>query len=195
VLNHQSLDLGDRLPTLVAGRVRLRWLTDADVPALFAIFGDAEVTRYWGLAVLPDLAAATVLLETIHREFHARTLFQWGVETTDGQLVGTCTLARIDPVNHRAELGFALGRAFWGRGYMAAALPTLLEFAFGRLGLQRICADADPQNAPSIRVLERLGFVREGLLRQHYFVQGKPQDALVYGLLKSEWARVRAPAP
>jgi ribosomal-protein-alanine N-acetyltransferase len=194
VLNNQSLDLGDRLPTLDAGRVRLRWLTDADVPALFAIFGDAEVTRYWGLAVLPDLAAATVLLETIHREFHARTLFQWGVETTDGQLVGTCTLARLDAINRRAELGFALGRAFWGRGYMAAALPTLLEFAFGRLGLHRICADADPQNAPSVRVLVRLGFVREGLLRQHYFVQGEPQDALVYGLLKSEWARVRAPA-
>ncbi|HXI51903.1 MAG TPA: GNAT family protein, partial [Candidatus Saccharimonadales bacterium] len=78
---------------------------------------------------------------------------------------------------------------------MAAALPTLLEFAFGRLGLQRVCADADPQNTPSIRVLERLGFVREGLLRQHYFVQGEAQDALVYGLLKSEWACVRAPAP
>src|SRR5262252_5125831 len=92
-------ELGDRLPTLDAGRVRLRWLTDADVPALFAIFGDPEVTRYWGFAVLPD----------VHREFRAGTLLQWGVEVTGGPLVGTCTLARLDPANRRAELGFALG--------------------------------------------------------------------------------------
>jgi RimJ/RimL family protein N-acetyltransferase len=62
-----------------------------------------------------------------------------------------------------------------------------LEFAFGRLGLHRVFADTDPRNAPSIRVLERLGFRREGLLREHYLVQDEPQDAVVYGLLRSEW--------
>jgi RimJ/RimL family protein N-acetyltransferase len=187
-------DLGDRLPTLDAGRVRLRWLTDADVPALFAIFGDPEVTRFWGSAVLPDLAAAAVLLADIHRAFRAGTLFQWGVEASGGQLVGTCTLARLDPANWRAEPGFALGRAFWGRGYMTAALPAVLEFAFARLGLHRVFADTDPRNAPSIRALERLGFLREGVLREHYLVQGEPQDAVVYGVLRSEWAGNAEPA-
>jgi ribosomal-protein-alanine N-acetyltransferase len=119
-------ELGDRLPTLDAGRVRLRRLTDADLPALFAIFGDPEVTRYWGFAVLPDLAAAAALLADIHREFRAGTLFQWGVEAAGGLLVGTCTLAGLDSANRRAGLGFALGRAFWGRGYIAAALPAVL---------------------------------------------------------------------
>ncbi len=188
-MTEAAFELGDHLPTLDAGRVRLRWLTDADVPALFAIFGDPEVTRYWGFAVLPDLAAAAALLADIHREFRAGTLFQWGVEATDGPLVGTCTLARLDSANRRAELGFALGRAFWGRGYMAAVLPAVLEFAFGQLGLHRVFADTDPRNAPSIRALERLGFLREGVLREHYLVQGEPQDAVVYGLLRPEWAR------
>jgi ribosomal-protein-alanine N-acetyltransferase len=186
--------IGDRFPTLDAGRVRLRWLTDADVPALFAIFGDPEVTRYWGFAALPNLSAASALLAEIHGGFRTGTLFQWGVEATDGPLVGTCTLAGVDPSNRRAELGFALGRGFWGRGYMAAALPAVLEFAFGRLGLHRVFADAEPHNAPSIRALERLGFVREGFLREHYLVQGAPQDAIIYGLLKSEWARGARPA-
>jgi len=186
-MTEAGFELGDRLPTLDAGRVRLRWLTDADVPALFAIFGDAEVTRYWGFAALPDLAAAAALLADIHRGFRAGTLFQWGVEAPGGPLVGACTLARLDPANRRAELGFALGRAFWGRGYMTAALPAVLEFALGRLGLHRVFADTDPRNAPSIRVLERLGFLREGLLREHYLVQSEPQDAVVYGLLRSEW--------
>lgn len=182
-----GFDLGDRLPTLDAGRVRLRWLTDADVPELFAVFGDPEVTRYWGFATLPDLAAASALLTDIRNQFQAGTLFQWGVESGN-QVVGTCTLASLDPVNRRAELGFALGRVHQGRGHMAAALPAVLSFAFGTLGLHRVYADTDPRNAPSIRALERLRFHREGLLRQHYLVAGEPQDAVVYGLLRSEWA-------
>lgn len=145
--------------------------------------------------MLSDLAGAAALLEDIHQQFRAGTLFQWGVEVNRHLLVGTCTLAYIDRVNRRAELGFALGRAYWGRGYMAAALPVVLDFAFCRLGLHRVFADADPRNAPSIRALERQGFRREGLLRHHYLVQGEPQDAVVYGLLQSEWAQNTARAP
>jgi len=179
-------NLPDRLPTIDAGRVRLRALSDQDTAALFAIFGDPEVTRYFGFAALEDLAAAAALLADVHEGFRTGTLFQWGVETTDGALVGTCTLARLDAANRRAELGFALGRVYWGQGYMAAALPALLAFAFQRLELHRVFADVDPRNAPSIRALERLGFVREGHLREHYLVQGEPQDAILYGLLRSQ---------
>jgi RimJ/RimL family protein N-acetyltransferase len=179
---------GDRLPTLEAGRVRLRWLTEADIPALFGIFGDPEVTRFWGFAVLRNPTDAAALLQEIHRGFHAGSLFQWGVETAEGLLVGTCTLSQIDTANRRAELGFALGKTFWGQGYMSAALPALLQFAFNQLGLLRIFADVDPRNARSIHALERLGFRKEGVLRQHYWVQAEPQDAVVYGLLRSEWA-------
>jgi ribosomal-protein-alanine N-acetyltransferase len=182
-----AFDVGQTLPTLPAERVRLRWLTIADIPALFTIFGDAEVTRYWGFATLPDLAAAEALLAEIHWQFHQRTLFQWGMEVVGtGEVVGTCTLAGLDAANRRADLGYALGRAFWGRGYMAEILPPLLRFAFADLDLHRVTADADPRNERSIRILERLGFRREGYLREHYLVQGKVQDAVVYGLLRSE---------
>src|SRR5690554_5577650 len=101
-----GFDLGKRLPTLDAGPVRLRWLTEADVTALFAIFGDPEVTRYWGFGTLPDVDAAAALLADIHAQFRARTLLQWGVEA-EGVVVGTCTLAALDLDNRRAELGFA----------------------------------------------------------------------------------------
>ncbi len=156
---------------------------------LFAIFGDREVTRYFGISVLPDVGAAEALLAEIHRGFRDGVLYQWGVETPDGALVGTCTLARIDRINRRAELGFALRRACWGRGYMAAALPAVLAYAFEQLELHRVVADTDPRTAPSIRALERLGFIREGVLREHYLVQGEIQDAILYGLLRSEWSR------
>lgn len=183
-----SFDFGAVLPSLSARRVRLRCLTDQDVPSLFTILGDREVTRYWGHDVLSSVHAATMLLEEIHNKFVDRTLFQWGVALLDTDVViGTCTLAFLDARNRRAELGFALARAHWGQGYMSEALPTLLGFGFGEMHLHRIWADTDPRNIPSIRVLARLGFRREGFLREHYFVDGEPQHAIVYGLLRSDW--------
>jgi RimJ/RimL family protein N-acetyltransferase len=89
-------------------------------------------------------------------------------------VVGTCTLADIDHVNRRAELGFVLARAFWGQGYTAVALPAVIDFSFHRLELHRLQADTDPRNGPSMRLLQRCGFRREGLLREHYLVQGGP---------------------
>jgi RimJ/RimL family protein N-acetyltransferase len=182
-----SFDLGDRLPTIAAGRVRLRWLMDDDVSALLTVFGDSEVMRYWSHGPLADVPAARKYLDLIRECFARRELFQWGVElATNGEIIGTCTLAELSTEHRRAELGFALARSHWGRGYMREALPALLDFAFDRLELARITADADPRNDRSIRLLQRLGFQTEGSLRQHYLVNGEWQDAVLFGLLSSE---------
>jgi [ribosomal protein S5]-alanine N-acetyltransferase len=184
------LPSADRLPSLHTPRLTLRWLSEADLPALFEIFADPEVARYWSRPPLPDRAAARALLHEIHGYFAERTLFQWGIaRAEDDGVVGTCTLASLDPMHRRAELGFALGRAHWGRGYVAEALPALLDFAFGELALHRLEADVDPRNAASIRALERLGFQREGYLRERYLLGGEAQDAVFYGLLRTEWRR------
>jgi RimJ/RimL family protein N-acetyltransferase len=178
----------EHLPTLPTARLRLRAITPSDVPALLAIFGDAEVCRYWSRPPLPDAAAAVALHAEIAQSFAERTLFQWGIaERESDVVVGTCTLAALSPEHRRAELGFALARAAWGRGYVAEALPALLAFAFGTLGLHRLEADADPRNAGSIRALERLGFVREGHQRERYHLMDEWQDAVLYGLLRREW--------
>jgi RimJ/RimL family protein N-acetyltransferase len=186
----------DRLPTLDTARLRLRWLTPADVPALFAVFGDRAVCRYWSRPALPDLAAAAALQEEVAACFAARSLFQWGIAERDtDRVVGTCTLASLSAEHRRAEVGYALAHAAWGRGYLAEALPALLAFAFDTLGLHRIEADVDPRNAPSLRALERVGFRREGLLRERYHLAGEVQDAVVYGLLRPEWAAAAGTGP
>ena len=186
----------DQLPTIATRRLHLRWLTPADVPALFAVFGDPAVCRYWSRPALPDLAAAAALQREIAACFADRSLFQWGIaEQGTNAVVGTCTLAALSPEHERAEVGFALARSAWGRGYLAEALPALLAFAFGTLALHRIEADVDPRNARSIRVLEGAGFRREGQLRERYRMAGERQDALLYGLLRHEWgAAPGAPA-
>lgn len=180
----------DRLPTLDTPRLHLRWLTADDAPALLAIFGDPEVCRYWSRPPLADLADAHALQAEIAAAFAERSLFQWGIARRGtGQLVGTCTLASLSAAHARAEVGFALARACWGRGYVAEALPAMVRFAFGALGLHRLEADADPRNAASIRALERVGFVREGHQRERYWMSGEWQDAVLFALLGREWRR------
>ena len=175
------------MPTLDTERLRLRMVREEDAEALFDVFGDADVTRYWSHPPLRDLDAARALVAEIHGLWRARTLLQWGIATrTDDRVVGTATLAEWNRAHRRAEIGFALGRAHWKRGYVAEALPAVCGFGFERMGLHRIEADTDPRNEGSIRALERLGFRREGHLRQRYFQHGEHQDALVYGLLAGE---------
>jgi RimJ/RimL family protein N-acetyltransferase len=184
---------GDRLPTLPAGRVRLRWLEPLDAGALLEIFGDPAVMRYWSSPPLPDRRAAEDLLAEIHACFERRELFQWGVALAENdRVIGTCTLAWLHAESRRAELGFALGRAHWGHGYMSEALLALLDFAFGPLGLRRLEADIDPRNESSLRLVERLGFMREGLLRERWLTAGEVQDSVFFGLLSRDWPASRA---
>jgi [ribosomal protein S5]-alanine N-acetyltransferase len=179
---------GDELPTIPAGRVRLRPLADGDVPALFAVFSDEQVMRYWSTPPMREVAEAQALLDEIRSTFLQRSLFQWGVaRVEDDRVVGTCTLFNIDKRNRRAEIGYALARDCWGRGLMREALGALIDYAFGPLDLTRLEADVDPRNAPSIRIVERLGFVREGLLRERWHVGGETQDSVILGLLRREW--------
>lgn len=183
------LDDASQLPTIPTTRLTLRWLVPNDVPALWRIFGDPEVCRYWSRPALRDLDAARALHAEIGRLFEDRSLFQWGIaERATDRVVGTCTLAALSAEHRRAELGFALAREVWGRGYVAEVLPALVAFAFDTLGLHRLEADVDPRNAGSIRALERVGFQPEGYLRERYFLNEEVQDARLYGLLRHEWA-------
>jgi RimJ/RimL family protein N-acetyltransferase len=178
----------DRLPTLTTERLTLRWLTPADVPALFAVFGDPEVCRYWSRPAMPDVGAAAALQQEVEALFAARTLFQWGVTVTGRhEVIGTATLSALSAEHGRAEVGYALGRAAWGRGYATEALRALAAFAFGPLGLRRLEADVDPRNERSLQVLARLGFRAEGLQRGRYVIGGEVQDAALFGLLREEW--------
>jgi RimJ/RimL family protein N-acetyltransferase len=179
---------GLRLPTLEGTRVRLRWLEPADVGALYGVFSNSEVMRYWCWPAYEREEQARELLAQIERAFREKSLFQWGIALrADDHVIGTCTLAHVDASNLRAELGYALARDHWRCGLMGEALALLLAFAFGELHLRRLEADVDPRNAASIRSLERLGFRREGYLRERWCVNGEIQDALFYGLLRREW--------
>lgn len=182
------------LPEIAAVRVKLRALTEADVPALFSVFSDQEVMRYWSSEPMESPDQARTLLNEIHAGFAARSLFQWGVALRESDtVIGTCTVYRVDARNRRAEIGFALAREQWGKGLMREALAALLEYGFTTLDLHRVEADVDPENAASLRLLERLGFRREGYLRERWLVGGEVHDSVILGLLRQEWREGRPP--
>lgn len=181
-----------RLPTLSASRLQLRWITPADEEALYEIFSNPDVMRYWSRTPFTHFGEATELRQAIEKCFAEQSLFQWGIaQKGDDRVIGTCTISHIDRSNGRAELGYALGRAHWGKGLMREALDVLVDFAFGELGLRRLEADVDPDNTASVKMLERLGFQREGYMRERWAVGGAVQDSLFYGLLKREWEAAR----
>lgn len=183
-------DWGDQLPVLNGHRVVLRPLALTDAPAIFEIFGDPRVMRYWLSGPLEDLNAARASISDIHECFRRRTHFQWGVaRLEDDHIIGTGTLFNLETEHRRVEVGYALAHSFWGQGYATETVAMLLEFAFSTLGLHRVEADVDPRNKRSVRVLERQGFEREGYFRERYRVRGEIQDGVFLGLLRHEWKR------
>jgi ribosomal-protein-alanine N-acetyltransferase len=105
----------------------------------------------------------------------------------DEMLLGGMTLANVRRgVAQAGSLGYWMGAPFAGRGYMTAAVEALIPFAFGALRLHRLEAACIPSNTASIRLLERSGFVREGMARQYLCINGLWQDHLLYGLVGTD---------
>ena len=176
------------LPTITTPRIVLRWISEEDVDGLFEVFSDPKVMRYWSSGPLADREAAAALQREIADSNEKETLIKWGLALRDSNLViGTTTLFNLNLDNGRAEIGYAMASSYWGKGYMNEALSALVSHAFEVMNLRRLEADVDPRNDASIRTLERLGFQREGFLRERWHVCGEIQDALFYGLLRREW--------
>ncbi|WP_235856966.1 GNAT family N-acetyltransferase [Occultella glacieicola] len=107
---------------------------------------------------------------------------------SDGTFVGWCTFNSWDADFRSASLGYCLKEAAWGHGYATEAARVLLQWAFDTLDLNRVQSETDTRNGASARVLEKLGFVREGTLRADCIVNGAVSDSWVYGLLRRDWA-------
>lgn len=175
-------------PVLESDRIRLRGLREDDVDGLYALFSDPRVMRFWSRGPMTQHAEALDCAKTILDGFAQRTVLNWLVaDPATDKMLGTCTLYEINAAHARAGLGYALMPDFWGKGLAGEAATLAISYGFLELGLHRIEADTEPNNRRSNAVLDRLGFRREGLLRQRFHHPDGIQDSLVFGLLKSEW--------
>lgn len=99
----------------------------------------------------------------------------------------TCCLGSFDKDAKRAEIGYAISQEQWGKGYATEATKQILSYGFKNLKLNRIEATITPGNDSSVKVLEKSGFEREGLVRQRDLLKGKLVDGIIMGLLASEF--------
>lgn len=174
-------------PILKTGRLTLRQFRLADAPDVLVFRGDPHVQRFNG-PVYESLEEARASIRRAHEEYATRTGITWAV-TFHGEDVALGGFAFHDWSHHhrRAEVGYDLARAYWGRGIASEALRALLRFGFDRLNLNTIYAGTIADNHESVRLLERLGFQREGTRRQFSWEDdGTFHDSAMYGLLREE---------
>lgn len=175
-------------PRLETQRVMLRPFTAADVDTMFMLQSDAEVMRYGSHAPWTRREQAEA---KIHEIIAGREgVISWAVELREtGKMIGDCVLFSLSRDHGRAEIGYSLLPLVQGKGLALEATRRMCAWAFDELLLRRLEADADPRNVRSTRLLEKLGFQREGLLRQRWAVGDEVQDSVVYGLLRGELRR------
>ncbi len=185
--------IADDLPQLSGERIRLRGFRTGDLDALYVLFSDPAVTRYWSFPAWTQRAQAEALLQHAMESRSADRILCWAIADAEHDcLIGSLTLFNINRGQGRADIGYALQSVEWGKGHAKHALCLALDHAFGALALRRVEADIDPRNTASCKLVERLGFRHEGLLRERWLVDSALQDSAIYGLLAREW-RERIP--
>jgi ribosomal-protein-alanine N-acetyltransferase len=182
-------------PTLRLDRLTLRPVEETDADDLFTLMSDAHVLRYWDSSPWTDPERARAFVARSHRMAEEDSGARLVVErAADGAFLGWITFTSWDPDLHSAELGYVLTRQAWGHGYATEAARAVLTWAYDALPLNRVQSEADTRNPASARVLEKLGFVLEGTLREDCVVDGVVSDSWVYGLLRRDWERQDAQA-
>lgn len=175
------------IPKLETNRLLIRCLHMDDAVAMLEILSDEETVRYWGRPMMTELQQAEAYTRENLCWMDDGHCLYWGLEEkASGKMIGTCTLFKLDCSNRRGEIGYMLNRGYWHQGFMSEALESVIAYAFTALNLHRLEADTDPENAASIRVLERFGFEREGLFRERWLVNGVWCDSLMFGLISDQ---------
>ena len=181
------MDLSSIPRKLDTNDLHLRPSTLSDVKGMFAMLSDPESMKYWSSTPVTKIDdALEVLRQDLESDAKGNSMC-WAV-TLKGQdkMIGKCILFQFNQPNHRAEIGFILNRDYWRQGFMRQALEAVIDFAFTTLKLHRIEADADPENAGSLGVLEKLGFQREGLFRDRWLLDNEWVDSVMLGLVNPD---------
>ncbi len=173
-------------PVLVTPRLRLRPADAGDAPAIFEGYAqDPEVTRYLVWRPHRSIEETHAYLARCAEGWASETEYTWAlVPREGGPLLG---MIACRPNGHRADLGYVLARAHWGRGYMTEAVRAVVAWALGRPECHRVWAVCDVENGASARVMEKAGLEREGILRRwliHPNRAAEPRDCLVYARVR-----------
>lgn len=177
-----------KFPVLETARLRLIQIGPEHINALFTILSKDKVTEYYGMDSLEDRFIAEKMVAAFHIGFESQRSYRWGLELKEtGELIGTVGLNNLNVSAKKSEIGYEVHPDFWRRGLATEAVREVLRYSFEELGLYRIGAVTYPANDASNRMLGKLDFKQEGILRGYLFQRGTSHDALIFSLLQPEW--------
>ncbi len=169
-------------------RLSLRKMAEADAASLLKVWSDPEVTRFMDMDSFQEEAQAKEMITLLTQLSEENKAIRYSIIKVgeSHEIIGSCGYNFIDFDNEKAEIGYDIGRVFWGKGYATEAVSALVEHAFTHLKLNRIEAKVDPDNVNSKKVLEKLNFTLEGTLRQYERVNDGFRDVSIYSKLSSD---------
>jgi [ribosomal protein S5]-alanine N-acetyltransferase len=173
---------------LTTERLVLREFVEGEWPAVLAYQSDPLYLRYyeWTGRTEAEVRAFVNMFIEQQRE-QPRLKFQLAVTLkTTGELIGNCGIRKRSVGAYEADIGYELAPQHWGQGYATEAARAIVTFGFKELGLHRITAECVADNVGSARVLEKLGMVQEGRLRERDYYKGRWWDTLLYAILEHE---------
>ena len=174
-------------------RLLLRPFRTEDAEAMFRNWAsDPEVTRFltWQPHASPELTRS--LTAQWAEAAGDRRVYQWAiVSKAQGEPIGSLSVVRIDEGTESMELGYCIGKRWWGQGLMTEAVRTVVAYLFAEVGALRVCARHDVENPASGAVMRKAGMTKEGVLRQGGRNNRGIVDMAVYSILGDEWAAGR----
>ena len=174
---------------MIAGeKIRLRPIERDDLPRYVEWFGDQKVRRHLLIWLPFSLAQEERWFENLQGRLERQEDVLLAIDTIDGVHIGNVGLHAIDWKNRSAELGIVIGeKSTWGQGYGTDAVRTMLNLAFREMNLHRVFLRVDADNARGIRCYEKVGFQREGTLREVGFRESEYFDQHIMSILESEF--------
>ena len=180
------------LPVLTDGRVTLRELRRADASSLVAMLTTEEVSRF--ISPPPSTVEGFErFIEWTHRQRAAGAYVCYAV-VPEGMdtAIGLFQVRQLEPSFGTAEWGFAIGSPFWGTGVFLDGAKLVVDFAFTTLGVYRLEARAASKNGRGNGALQKIGAVREGLLRRSFLRNGEYLDQVLWSLVREDWMQSKA---
>ena len=176
-----------QFPVLHTERLDLIEVQSIHLDDLFLLFGDEEVTRFYNLVPFQTPDDGRKFIEWYHTRFNQGLSIRWGIALKGKQnIIGTVGFNNYTK-NHRANIGYDLQQQYWNNGYITEALKAVIDFGFTKLHINRVEAEVMQGNYASEKVLTKLNFTKEGILRQWMFWNNQYYDISMYSLLRSEY--------
>jgi len=176
-------------PVLHTKRLDLIEIRQSHLRDLYDLFSDEEVTRYYNLLPFDKEDDAQPLLDWSIERYKEGSGIRWGIALKGkSNIIGTAGFNNYTK-NHRANIGYDLQRQYWNKGYITEALDAVIDYGFNQLSINRIEAEVMQGNINSEKVLQKLSFKNEGILRNWMLWNEKYYDMTMFSLLRTEWTK------